>query len=127
MPTDAQRRNLASAHHAEVAQHEATILWQAAEISKHLDKIAQLEARLAEAHKALHDAATSMHTISTLAGFHRTDAGNTFMGTFPDVRAYARSRSNVAREAINAYYLQPHVKAAHEALRAAITSTQEKA
>jgi len=112
MPTDSQRRNLASAHHAEVQALN--------------ERIALLEQQLAEAHKALHDAATSMHTIGTLAGFHKTDAGNTFMGTFPDVRAYARSRSNVAREAINAYYLQPHVKAAHEALRAAIASTQEQ-
>lgn len=51
MPTDAQHRNLASAHHALIAQHEATILWQAAEISKHIDKIALLEQQLAEARK----------------------------------------------------------------------------
>lgn len=53
MPTDAQRRNLASAHHALIAQHEATILWQSAEISKHIDKIALLESVLMQAREAL--------------------------------------------------------------------------
>ena len=83
----------------------------------------ELERDLAEAHKALHDAATSLNTISDLAGHHRKGGLETFMDTFLDVRLYARSRHQVARDAINAYYLEPHVKQAHEALRAAMKGT----
>lgn len=89
-----------------------------------LQRIAELERQLEEAHKALHEAATSLNTISELAGYHRKGGVETLMDTFSDVRLYARSRHQVARDAINAYYLEPHVKQAHEAIRAAIQKGQ---
>ena len=56
-----------------------------------------------ELRKALHDAATSLETISRLAG--RKSYGNppieTHMDTFMDVRLYAAARANVAREALS--------------------------
>lgn len=54
--------------------------------------------------QALHDAATSLETIASLAG--RKTYGNppieTYMDTFTDVRLYAVARAKVAREALAA-------------------------
>lgn len=86
----------------------------------HIARIAELERQLAEAHKALHDAATSLNTIGDLAGYHTRGGIETLLDTFQDVRFYAKSRHRVAREAINTYYLEPHVKTAHEAMRTAM-------
>lgn len=56
-----------------------------------------------ELEQALHDAATSLETISQLAG--RKSCGHppieTHMDTFMDVRMYAASRAKVAREALS--------------------------
>jgi hypothetical protein len=72
------------------------------------------------ANKALHDAATSLNTIHRLAGREVVAGIETYMGHFDEVRAYANSRSQAARMLVNSYYLQPHVKAANDALRSAI-------
>ena len=55
---------------------------------------------------ALKDAATSLETISRLAGRKHYDADGerieTCMGTFEEVRYYAKSRAGVARAAMRA-------------------------
>lgn len=59
---------------------------------------------MADLKQALHDAATSLETIATLAG--RKSYGNppieTHMDTFMDVRLYAAARAKVAREELAA-------------------------
>ncbi|MES3011966.1 MAG: hypothetical protein V4738_14350 [Pseudomonadota bacterium] len=66
------------------------------------ERIAALEAENAELRAALGDAATSLGTIHRLAG--RDTYGNppieTYMDDFVRVRAYAKSRSDVARAAL---------------------------
>lgn len=113
---------------AELEQRNSDLYEDVQRFKKHAlnEKAArlELERQLEEAHKALHDAATSLNTISELAGYHRKGGIETFMDTFVDVRLYARSRHQVARDAINAYYLEPHVKKAHEAIRAAMQKGQ---
>jgi hypothetical protein len=66
---------------------------------------AAISALLAErdaAVKALDDAATSIETISRLAGKATYPNGDdTCMGTFPEVRGYATSRAFAARAALS--------------------------
>lgn len=52
--------------------------------------------------QALQDAASSLETISRLAGKAAHPNGDeTCMGTFPEVRGYATSRAAVARAALS--------------------------
>lgn len=53
--------------------------------------------------QALNDAATSLETISRLAGKPvHPDGTPTYLDSFPDVRSYAKSRAAVARAALSA-------------------------
>jgi hypothetical protein len=63
--------------------------------------VSALQARIAELEKALGDAATSLKTISNLAGVktYGYPPVDTLMGTFVEVRGYANSRHQVAIDA----------------------------
>lgn len=63
--------------------------------------VSALQARIAELEKALGDAATSLKTISNLAGVktYGYPPVDTLMGTFVEVRGYANSRYQVAIDA----------------------------
>jgi hypothetical protein len=67
---------------------------------------------------ALNDAATSLETISRLAG--RVTYGDppieTYMSTFSDVRLYAAARAKVAREALASAPPAPSSAPAHQQL-----------
>jgi hypothetical protein len=63
--------------------------------------IRALLARLDAAEGALADAATSLETISRLAGRDTHSNGDaTYMGTFSEVRGYAISRATASRAAL---------------------------
>lgn len=66
-----------------------------------LHDLRALLADLEMAEKALRDAAISLETISILAGKELYPNGDpTCMGTFPELRGYAASRSGVAGAAL---------------------------
>ena len=75
------------------------------DVSNAAAELRRLHSVNAELLEALHDAATSLETISRLAGksTYKTDSGesfDTYMRHHDEVRSYAKSRATVSRSVI---------------------------